>query len=305
MGNSARWIAALLEGRLSAQGRAFQNSARDEIRAGCDASRFAGLISLASRHVPATGLEISGDEMMEAQTALEGWNPKRWNLRETSRVDLVLARKDLADANGVSAIESAFAYADTGELCALYKSLAHLPAPERFVARAAEGARTNIRAVFESAICDTPFPAKYFDDVAWRQCVIKALFTEAPLWRVFGLDTRLDPELARMALDLAEERRSAGRHVNPQLWLCLGPHAGERGLRALQGELKSGTSEARAAAALALGRVDAKTRERAGLDALIAAEKDSAVLNALRQARVGNVRQEAFQPFDGPVPKVV
>jgi hypothetical protein len=294
-----------LESRLSAQGRAFQNSARDEIRAGCDATRFCGLISLASRHVPQTALSPTREELAAAQAALPGWNPERWNLRETSRVDLVLSRNDQGDARGHDAIEAAFAYADMGEACALYKSLAHLPGPERFVARAAEGARTNIRAVFESAICDTPFPAEHFDDVAWRQCVIKALFIEAPLWRVHGLDRRLDAELARMALDLAEERRSAGRHVNPQLWLCLGAHAGERGLRALLGEWKSGTPAARAAAALGLGRVDAKTRERADLDRLVASEQDFDVLNALRQAKLGNVRQSAFQPFDGPVPKVV
>lgn len=305
MEKSARWIAAILEERLSAQGRAFQSNARGEIREGCDASRFCGLISLASRHVPATAIAVSREELAQAQAALPGFNPERWNLRELSRVDLVLSRTDLGDARGVSAIEAAFAYADMGESCALYKSLAHLPAAERFVARAAEGARSNIRAVFESAVCDTPYPSKYFDDVAWRQCVVKALFIEAPLWRVFGLDARLDAELARMALDLSEERRSAGRHVNPQLWLCLGAHAGERGLRALLGELKNAAPQARAAAALGLGRVDAKTCERANLDALIAAEKDSDVLNALRQAKVGNVRQSAFQPFDGPVPKVV
>ncbi|MEO6711627.1 MAG: EboA domain-containing protein, partial [Planctomycetota bacterium] len=167
------------------------------------------------------------------------------------------------------------------------------------------GARTNIRAVFESAICDTPYPVRWFDDTAWRQCVIKALFIEAPLWRVHGLDTRLDSELARMALDLAEERRSAGRHVNPQLWLCLGPHAGERGLRALLLELEQGNPQARAAAALGLGRLDAKTREKAGIPGLIAAEKDPDVQAALRQARLGQVSQSAFRPWDGPVPKVV
>jgi hypothetical protein len=43
---------------------------------------------------------------------------------------------------------------------------------------------------------------------------------------VHGLDERLSGELARMALDLADERRSAGRPVNPLLWLCLGAHGG-------------------------------------------------------------------------------
>ncbi|MEO6710357.1 MAG: hypothetical protein ABI054_00685, partial [Planctomycetota bacterium] len=135
METSAGWIAAALGGRQSQQGRAFQSSARAEIRAGCDDSRFAGLISLASRHVPASDLAPSPEELERAQAALAGWNPERWSLRETARVDLLLARPDLGGERGVQALEAAFTFADMGEACALYKSLAHLPDPKRFVAR--------------------------------------------------------------------------------------------------------------------------------------------------------------------------
>ena len=93
--------------------------------------------------------------------------------------------------------------------------------------------------------------------------------------------------------------------MNPQLWMCLGSFGGERGLRALREELERGTPQARAAAALALGRLDEKTRENAGLDALLAPEKNPLVQNALRRAKLGRVSQTDFQPFDGPVPKVV
>ena len=305
MATALNWIAAALEPRLSAAGRDFQQRARDEIRAGCEVTRFCGLISLASRYVPTSPLAPSREELAAAEVALAGWNPERWTLRETSRVDLVLSRPDLAEEQGRAAVEAAFAFADMGELCALYRSLVHMPDPKRFASRAAEGARTNIRAVFEAALCDTPFPVRYFDDVAWRQCVIKALFIEAPLWRVVGLDTRIDQELARMALDLAEERRSAGRHVNPQLWLCLGSFGGERGLRALLGELEVGTAQGRAAAALALGRLDPASRARTALDKLLVQEKDPVVQEALRQASSGAVTSFAFRSFDGPVPKVV
>ncbi len=299
------WTAAALEPRVSAAGREFMLKARSEIAARCDDVRFAGLISLASRHVSAVPLAPTPLELRAADGMLPGWNPERWTLREAARVDLVLSLPDAGNERGVRAIEAAFAYADAGELCALYRSLALLPAPERFCARAAEGARTNIRAVFEAAVCDTPFPVRYFDDVAWRQCVIKALFIEAPLWRVVGLDTRLDPELARMALDLAEERRSAGRQVNPQLWSCLGGFGGERGLSALLGELEKGLPEGRAAAALALGRLDKASRARVALDKLIVQEKDPLVQAALRQAASGVVTQFAFRSVAGPVPKVV
>ena len=50
--------------------------------------------------------------------------------------------------------------------------------------------------------CDTPYPLQHFDNLAWRQALIKAIFIGAPLWRIHGLDQRLSPELARMALGM-------------------------------------------------------------------------------------------------------
>jgi hypothetical protein len=124
--------------------------------------------------------------------------------------------------------------------------------------------------------------------------VIKAIFVEAPLYRIFGLDTRLSDELARMALDLADERRSAGRPVNPQLWQCLGAHGGERAAASIEEELASSNPVARAAAALALGR--------AGNDARLARleqeERVPEVRSAVRIAREGRASQEAFRDLD-------
>jgi len=188
----------------------------------------------------------------------------------------------------------AFRYVDMGELCALYRALAHLPRPERFAWRAGEGARSSMKSVFEAACCDTPYPVRWFDDVAWRQAVIKALFIEAPLWRVFGLDSRLDAEVARMALDLADERRSAGRPVNPETWMCLGANAGERGLASLERELASGPPRGRAAAAIALAR--AGQRER--LLSLAALEEDPLVHRAMSAAMEGKMDALAFSALD-------
>jgi hypothetical protein len=120
--------------------------------------------------------------------------------------------------------------------------------------------------------------------------VIKALFVEAPLWRVHGLDLRLDAELARMALDLAEERRSAGRVVQAELWLALGKHAGERGLASLTKELECGPERGRAAAAFGLARAGA-------LDPLLKArarEANPQVQSAIDHALKGALSQTAF-----------
>ena len=247
-------LSAMLERRISGEPADWLGGACSEIAAGASDVRFANLISLASRYAPRRSLAPEANELDAATQALAGWNPERWTLLEAFRVVLVLSRPDLAQESGAAALEEAFRYADEGELCALYRSLAHWPEAERFAWRAGEGCRTNIVPVFEAVACDTPYPSQHFDDLAWRQLAIKAVFIEAPLWRVYGLDERLSPELARMALDLVEERRSAGRAVPPQLWLCLGEHAGERGRAALEVELRESSSVARRAAVLALAR---------------------------------------------------
>src|SRR5262249_5716156 len=144
-----------------------------EVARGVDDGRFAALIALASRHAPRAKLAPSAGELDAAGRALEGWNPERWTLLEALRVRLILARTDLAADGGARALTEAFRHADEGELCALGRWLALLPGAERFVWRAGEGCRSNMRSVFEATALDTPYPALHFDDLAWRQCVIK------------------------------------------------------------------------------------------------------------------------------------
>ncbi len=230
------------------------------IAGGLDNDRFCQALSSASRYGPKGDLAPSHQLVADAEDMLPGWNPSRWTALEAVRVGLIVARAEV-DADGVAAaLEEAFRFADEGELCALYRSLQFLPGPERFVARSAEGCRTNMKTVFEANGCDTPFPAAHFDGVAWRQLCVKALFVESPLWRVVGFDARVDEELARMALDLADERRSAGRTVYPELWMCLGSEesgleATERKLTAIEAELAGGDELSRKGAILALGRL--------------------------------------------------
>ncbi len=289
-----------LSRRLAPEGARWFAAARAEVSGGVDSARFCALFSLASRYAPRGPLALTGEELARAAAALPGWNPERWTTLEALRVALVLSRTDLAGPGAVDAVEELFRYADIGELCAGYKAIPHLPAPERFLWRMGEGARSSMRAVYEAACCDSPYPAKYFDAIAWRQAVIKALFVEAPLWRVSGVDTRLDAELARMALDLADERRSAGRPVNPELWMCLGAHGGARAVASLEVELRSGPTLGRAGAVLGLARAG----ERSRLAALQTAEKDARVLSTLDAALRGGCDSRAFAALDPNMAKV-
>jgi hypothetical protein len=283
-------LAALLSTRSERRALDWIEAAAREISGGAPHARFASLLSLASRHVARGALAPAPGEIAQAFDLLEGWNPERWTLLESARVVLVLSRSDLAEKSAVDALDEAFRYADIGEMCALHRSLQFLPGAERFVWRAGEGCRSSMRAVFEAAACDTPFPVKNFDDLAWRQLVIKALFVEAPLWRVYGLDTRLDAELARMALDLADERRSAGRDVQYELWACLGGVSGERGIQSIERELAGSYALGRRAAAIALARAGRTQR----LAELAQRERDPAVADTMRSALHGEHDQAAF-----------
>ena len=288
-------LSAALAARLDGDASAWLARARDEVASGDDA-RFAALLAQASRHTKDAPLAPTRAEREAAERVLPGFDPERWTQREAARVLLVLSRPDLAGPSGMAALEGAFRYADEGELRALYRSLALLPDPRRFVWRAGEGCRTNMRSVFEAVALDTPFPVRWFDDVAWRQAVIKCIFIGAPLSRMVGLDGRLSDELARMALDLADERRSAHREVQPDLWLCLGACGGARALAAIEAELDPANSHTlgRRAAALALARAGAAGRLRA----LFLAERDAAVRATMEAALSGPVNQDAFRTLD-------
>lgn len=227
---------AMLARRLDAEGRGWLERALEELARGVDRERFGALLSLASRHARRGPLAPEHAERAALQYAAEGLDCERWTVLEALRVRLAVAHRDRGSQAFVDALEHAFRFADEGELCALYRSLALHPAPERFAWRGGEGCRSNMRSVFEAAACDTPFPARCFDEVAFRQAVLKAIFVGAPVERIQGLARRRDDELARMALDLADERRSAGRPVPAGLWHAVDRFGGARAIESLERE---------------------------------------------------------------------
>ncbi len=66
-----------------------------------------------------------------------------------------------------------------------------------------------------------PYGAAHLDPPAYRQAVLKCVFTGVPLAGVAGLAERGDGELARMFADFADERVAAGRAVPPDVWLVI------------------------------------------------------------------------------------
>lgn len=67
------------------------------------------------------------------------------------------------------------------------------------------------------------YAARELDQPAWRQGVVKCLFTGVPLAHVARLHERADDELRRMVADLLAEREAAGRPAIPDAVALLDP----------------------------------------------------------------------------------
>ena len=207
---------------------------------------------LIARRVPRHDLAPDADALAAAARARPGWDPSRWTVDQAARARL-LAALPARDAPALrAAIDRLAACADLHELIALHHALPLLPRPELWAARAAEGVRSNIKAVFDAVALDNPYPADALDEVAWNQLALKALFVASPLHRIVGFDRRANPRLARMLCDYAHERWAAKRAISPELWRGVGPFADDVMLADLARALADGDPRQRAGAALAL-----------------------------------------------------
>jgi hypothetical protein len=206
----------------------------------------------AARHVGRDDLALTPAEVAAADAAVPGWDPSRWSCDQAARVLLVLGLPAGDASAWLAALDRLFAASGFEESVALYQALAVFPHPERLRARASEGVRCNIRAVFTAVALGNPYPAAWLDDDAWNQLVLKCLFVDAPLHRVVGIDRRANPALTRMLCDYAHERWAAKRPVHPELWRPVGRMPDDGALADLARVLGSSDERDRQAGALAL-----------------------------------------------------
>lgn len=242
-----QWLVARLPGDATAW---LKDSAQRLRGGGSDRDLYMS-VSLVARKIGKADLAPGATELGQATAARPGWDPREWSLDQAARVYLLLA----ATGDGATfsrRLDQLCATADVGELVAFYRGLPLYPDQARHVLRAAEGARTNMKAVFQAVAHRNPYPSEQLAEPAWNQMVLKALFIGASLDPVIGLDRRANPALARMLCDYAHERWAAGRPISPELWRCVGPHARGEMLADLGRVLEKGTDPERAAAALAL-----------------------------------------------------
>jgi hypothetical protein len=231
---------------------------------------------LAVRKTGKAELALSGEELAAAEQARPGWDPANWSIDQAARVFLVLHYPSTDADDFRKTLDQMFATGEVHELVALYQALPLFPHPEMFVERAAEGIRSNIRAVFLAVSHNNPFPAEQFSDDQWNQMVLKALFIGVTLDPIVGLDRRANAELARILLDYAHERWAAKRPVSPELWRCVGPATNSEGIADLRKVLDSELATDRDAALLALSASSLPAAQTALTEENLAAITDPA-----------------------------
>ena len=208
-------------------------------------------IGLAPRRLGKADLALTDDDRQRAAALRPGFDPSDWSVDQVARVAFMIASHDGDDAAFAARFDSFCSSAALNELIALCRGLPLYPGAALLEPRAREAVRSGMKPVFEAVAYNNPYPGEVFGEDAWNHMVVKALFIGSSLWPIQGLDRRANPHLARMLVDLAQERWAAGRPVSAELWRCVAPCADAAGVAALTRAWQSGAAKDRLAIALA------------------------------------------------------
>ncbi|TAH19623.1 MAG: hypothetical protein EAZ08_07945 [Cytophagales bacterium] len=173
----------------------------------------------ASRFLGKTALNITANDLADANELSAGFYPENWTIDRAARVLFILYLPSEKAESHVEILEKLFQTAEMNELVALYSALPLLPFPEKYMKQCEEGIRTNISVVFEAIALNNPFPAKYLSENSWNQLFLKSIFTGRQIGRIQGVRQRANAALSQICSDYAHERWAAGRKVTPELWM--------------------------------------------------------------------------------------
>jgi hypothetical protein len=172
----ARWLAR----QLTADAEAWLDKSTAQILTSVkDADLFLA-VSLATRKVGKADLALSDADLRDARASRPDWDPSGWSLDQATRILLILTIEQ-DPPRLARCLEQLCITADVSELAAFYRGLPLYPDQPRYVARATEGLRTNMKGVFEAIAHRNPYPSEQFPEPAWNQMVLKALFVGSAL----------------------------------------------------------------------------------------------------------------------------
>jgi hypothetical protein len=142
-----------------------------------------------------------------------------WTVDDAART-LLIAELPLTGPALTKAIEELYRYGDAGEKRGVLRALSVvdpvIELGEGGLPLVRDALRTNDTRLIAAALGS--YGARHLDAAAYRQGVLKCLFTGIPLADIAGLDQRVDDELVRMMSEFAQERIAAGRVVPDDVW---------------------------------------------------------------------------------------
>ena len=242
------WIARVASGSAVSWFR----GAMGNVRTASGGNALAVAIGLAPRRLGKADLSLTPDDLGRAGALRRGLDPSEWSVDQLARIALMVASHAGDETTFAAQFDTFCSTAEINELIALCRGLPVYPAAERLEPRAREAVRSGMKPVFEAVAHRNPYPVEVFSEDAWNQMVVKAFFIGSQLWPIQELDRRGNPRLARMLVDLAQERWAAGRPVSGEVWRCVAPHADDEGVAALVRAFETGGERERLSVALAL-----------------------------------------------------
>jgi hypothetical protein len=173
----------------------------------------------ASRRLGEAPLSVQRGPDAALPEALVSFPLEHWTIEDAGRLLLLLERHAAGTERHRYAAAAAACYeqGDMREQRSWLRGVGLLPDNQLFLPLAIDACRTSVVTLFEAIACENPYPASCFPDPNFNQVVLKAFFNGIAVERIVGLKSRLNPELARMASDYADERRAAGRPVPPDI----------------------------------------------------------------------------------------
>ena len=228
----------LLQKHLPPKANTWLESKLDALQTDFHPRSFYLAFGACPRFLGKESLTFTEAELSSLTVAYPNFSATEWTADQLARILLVTA---LPPETNVQVLDDLFATADYRELIALYKGLYFLDNAADFVPRTREGLRTNMTGVFDAIALENPYPARYLDEDAWNHMVLKAMFMQRPMYRIYRIADRKNAKLADIFLDYAEERRSAHRPVSPELWRFIDGFVTDRARTALDKTRQSGT----------------------------------------------------------------
>jgi hypothetical protein len=158
---------------------------------------------------------ISKTQIINSKNIIDGWSWQDYTLDKLVRIYIICL---ISELDGADQLNLLFDTAEINEAVALHAALPALKNPTQFLLRATDAVRSNMGSVFESIAFENPYPSLYFSELAWNQMVLKCIFNDKAIHRIYGLENRANQALADTLSDFAHERWAAGRRVPSQVW---------------------------------------------------------------------------------------